>query len=140
MDHSYIFDSRNISSSDRARLLQTLVVNIYKDWRHWIETSTEKLTSLQFNAFSRKYESIGFQNFVVTYWPSSWLRPWSLRGDVSWNWISNASRTLRSNFLFSTFSNLVSSHRKPSLQDFPWFDIPEESHFLFPLSAFVSSS
>ena len=30
--------------------------------------------------------SIGFQKLVVLYWPSSWLRPWSLCGDVCWSW------------------------------------------------------
>ena len=54
----------------------------------------------QCKAFSRRCESIGFQKFVVTYWPSSWLRPRSLRGEVSWNWASNASRTLRSKYSY----------------------------------------
>ena len=52
--------------------------------------------------FSRKYENFGFQNLVITYWPSSWLGPFSLCGEVTWSWISNASRTFRSNLLSST--------------------------------------
>ena len=79
---------------------------------------------------SRRCESIGFQKFVVTYWPSSWLRPCSLCGEVSWNWISNASRTLRSNFLSSTFKMDDLSHSNPFLQLWAWFEMPDKSHFL----------
>ena len=34
------------------------------------------------NVFSWMCVNIGFQKFVITYWPSSWFRPWSLRGYV----------------------------------------------------------
>ena len=38
------------------------------------------LTSHHCNVFPRMCASIGFQKLVVTYWPSSWFRPWSLCG------------------------------------------------------------
>ena len=77
----------------------------YEKSLHWIWRQSKDLC--------RRQEDIGFQNFLVTYWPSSWLRPFSLRGAVSWSWISNASLTLQSNLRSSGFRILVSSHLNP---------------------------
>ena len=88
------------------------------------------LTSHHCNVFCRMCASIGFQKLVVTYWPSSWFKPWSLCGDVCWSWISNASRTFLSNFLSSVFKRVVSSQLNPTLQVFAWEEIPVRSHFL----------
>ena len=98
-----------------------MTLKYYEEYLHWIWR--------QFKDSYRRQENIGFQNFVVTYWPSSWLRPCSLRGAVSWSWISNASLTLRSNLRSSVFRILVSSHLNPALQFSAWKGIPEASHF-----------
>ena len=83
----------------------------------------------QYVDFFWRYENIGFQNFVVTYWPSSWLRPCSLCGAVFWRWISNASRTFRWNLLASTFNVFTLFQLNPALQRLAWLDMPVKSHF-----------
>ena len=87
------------------------------------------VTSCHYNDFDRMCASIGFQKLVDTYWPSFWLRPWSLCGDVCWSWISNASRTFLSNFLSSVFKSFVSVQQNPTLQVLAWSEMPVLSHF-----------
>ena len=86
--------------------------------------------------FSRRYENIDFQNLVVPYWPSSWLRPFSLCGDVIWSWISNASRTFRSNLRSLTFKVFFYIFSIESPRDWSWLEIPVKSH----ISSFHCSS
>lgn len=57
------------------------------------------------------------------------LRLWSICGDNSWNWTSNASRTLRSNFTHSTLSTSASLYLNPFWQFWAWPEIPVCSIF-----------
>ena len=70
------------------------------------------------------YDSIGFQNLVVTYYPSSRLRPFLLCRDVAQSWISNASRTFQSNLRSSTFKALIFFQSNPASQNREWLEIP----------------
>ena len=108
--YSQIFSTK--SSSDMNKIQKPLENNILgidvREWRQCV-------------VFSWRYENIGFQNLVVTYWPSSWLRPFSLCGAVTWSWISNASRTFRSNLRPSTFNVFTFSQSNPALHIWEWF-------------------
>ena len=69
-----------------------------------------------------RYEKNGFQNRVVTYFPSSWFIPLLKFGAVSWYCISNASLTFLWKLLFSIesvfvlFSQLIFYHNYDSDQ------------------------
>ena len=75
--------------------------------------------------------SDGNIGFVVTYCPSSWLKPCSLRGDVFWDRILNASRTFRWSRFSSTFIDFAFPQSNLSLQVFAWSETPAKSYFSF---------
>ena len=99
------------SSSINYKSLETV-----KNYKHIV-------ISCHYNDFDR-CASIGFQKLIFTYWPSPWLRPWSICGD-EFSWISNASRT----FLSSFFKSFVSVQQNPTWQVLAWSTTPFVSHF-----------
>ena len=104
--HSYIFILLNCTIFRPELFRSSSDTNERYGWRCCAD-AISILTSHHCNVFSRMCASIGFKKLVVTYWPSSWFKPWSLCGDVCWSWISNASRTFLSNFLSSVYLTQV---------------------------------
>ena len=92
----------------------------YEKSLHWIWRQSKDLC--------RRQEDIGFQNFLVTYWPSSWLRPFSLCGEVTWSWISNAFVPFAQTSFINKLQYFTFSQSNPAVHIWKWLEIPVKSH------------
>ena len=59
---------------------------------------------------TRRYENNRFQNLVVTYWSWSWLRPFSLCGDVTWSDLCSCVNKVYSSSLFRFTKDTLMIH------------------------------